>query len=168
MSQATRPPSTIDMFAGELDQEQAANVRVAAHTMDELERSIDDVRDVETRYWWVGAIAVVAFLVGASIVLYPGGMMEQIYRTIGPLVVTLLVVGFGLVCIAYGFAVRRRSAVDQEKFELNRQHFVPHNAYYFPPEAPGAAGRVVHYKPRKLKAVRSGPHDNIKPGRIWW
>jgi hypothetical protein len=161
-------PISLEQFLAELEPDLAEQARVAAIRMDELERSINDQRDIERRYWWVAAIAAVFFVFGAVLVLVPGEMTKPIYEVVGPFLTTLMICGLGIVGLVYAYLVRDRSNVDEEKFALNREHFVPHNAYYFPPEAPGEAGRVVRFTPRKMKPVMMGPHDRVQPGRSWW
>ncbi|MEM1307660.1 MAG: hypothetical protein AAGG99_09050, partial [Pseudomonadota bacterium] len=148
--------------------EQAGPARVAAHRMDQLERSIDDVRDIEGRYSWVGWLAGALFIAASAVVLFPGETMAPVFGLLGPLILTAMSVGLGLVIIIYGAVVRRRSEADAEKQALNREHFVPHDAYYFPPEQIGTRGRVVRFTPRKLKPRMAGPHDNVRPGTSWW
>lgn len=164
---STNHPIALDEFLASIDPELAASARVAAVRMDDLERSIDQVRDIEVRYWWVAAIAACLFLLGTIVVLVPGQYTAPIYAILGPFLITIMICSLGIVGLVYGYLVRDRSNVDDEKFELNREHFVPHNAYYFPSEIPDAAGRVVRYTPRKLKPVMMGPHDRVKPGRSW-
>ncbi|MEO1719395.1 MAG: hypothetical protein AAFR23_04100 [Pseudomonadota bacterium] len=168
MSKPQAPPVDLETFLSGMSDEAAGAARVAAHKMDRLERSIDDIRDIEWRYMWVGVIAAVLFIAGAFVVLYPGETVAPIFQALGPMVLTLMIVGLGLVIIVYGAVVRRRSAADEEKQALNREHFVPHDAYYFPPEMPGEIGRVVRFTPRKMTPKRAGPHDNVKPGTSWW
>lgn len=168
MSKSVRDPVSLEVFLAELSDEAAGAARVAANKMDDLERTVDDVRDIESRYGWVAALAGLAFVLGAVIVFYPSELVQPISDALGPFVITMMVISLGLVGLAYGFVVRRRSAVDATKQDLNREHFVPHKAYYFPPESQRDRGRVVFFEPRKLKAVRVGPHDDVRPGSSWW
>lgn len=166
-TETNNDPMPLEEFLRDLDPEVAGAARAAAARMDELERSIDHQRDIEWRYWWVAALAAVFFVFGTSLVLVPGEWTAPIYAVVGPMLTTLMICGLGIVGLVYAYLVRDRSNVDEEKFALNREHFVPHNAYYFPSEVAGQPGRVVRYTPRKLKAVMMGPHDRVLPGRSW-
>ncbi|MEO1693731.1 MAG: hypothetical protein AAFR55_00650 [Pseudomonadota bacterium] len=61
----------LEVFLDALAAEQAGPARVAAHRMDQLERSIDDVRDIEGRYSWVGWLAGALFIVPAQLCCFP-------------------------------------------------------------------------------------------------
>ncbi|MEO1709238.1 MAG: hypothetical protein AAFR70_03125 [Pseudomonadota bacterium] len=168
MSKPPREPVSLDVYLSELSDEEAGEARAAAERMDALERTIDDVRDLEQRYWWLGVVTGLLFVFGAFVTLYPSPFTEWVLGTFGLMGVSAMTAAFGLLVLAYGFIVRRRSAVDTIKQELNKAHFVPRDAYYFPPEGAGETGRVVFFTPRKLKPIIAGPHDNVRPGASWW
>lgn len=56
MSKPPREPVSLDVYLSELSDEEAGEARAAAERMDALERTIDDVRDIEQRYWWLGVV----------------------------------------------------------------------------------------------------------------
>jgi len=171
MTGKTRPPSEIlslEAFLERIDDEVAVSeARVAAAKMDALERSIDDVRDLEQQYAWLAIAAAVAFVAGAVIVLFPGETMATVYQIVGPFGVVMLLGGVPLLGLIYGLKVRHRSYVDLNKIALNRKHFVPYGGYYFPAERPEDPARVIVTTFREDKRPFSR-HDHVRPGASWW
>lgn len=162
-----RPPVDLATFLAELPPDAAGDARAAAHRMDELERSIDPIRDIEARYAWAAWLALAFFIAGAIIVLWPGEWAAAVFAVIGRLGVVAMLSGLPLLGFAYGMATRDRSRVDLNKIVLNRKHFLPHGAYYFPPEDPRGEGRVVFIEVRPEPKRRYTRHDHVRPGQLW-
>lgn len=169
MTEQTKPEQvSLQAFVGSFGNEDAADeARRAAHKMDVLERSIDDIRDLEERFRPLVIGAAIAFAIGAVIILVPHRWTFAAYQLIGSFGVVALLSGLPLLGAAYTVRVRKRSIVDLNKIALNRKHFVPHGGYYFPSEAPGGAGHVIRMTFRKPERRRWTKWDYVKPGRLW-
>ncbi len=154
----------INGFGNEHEAEEAQR---AARKMDVLERSIDDIRDLEERFRPLVIGAAIAFAIGATIILFPHEWTFAVYRTIGPFGVVALLSGLPLLAAAYTVRVRKRSIVDLNKIALNRKHFVPHGGYYFPSETPDEMGHVIRMTFRPPEKRRWTKWDYVRPGRLW-
>ena len=162
-----REPVALDVFLQDLEDTAAGEARAAAQKMDDLERSIDHLRDVETQYRWFAVTAALMFVAGTVVVLYPSDWSAMVYRTLGPLTFIVMIGTLPVLGGVYAFTVKDRTRADLNKAALNKKHFVPHNAYYFPAEQAGLSGRVVFFQPTKSPKRRFSRYDAIRPGQLW-
>ncbi|MGF1650893.1 MAG: hypothetical protein ACFCUN_10620 [Hyphomicrobiaceae bacterium] len=163
-SQSSPETLGLETFLTRLEPEAAAAARSAAMRMDEIEREIAHLEDVELNFIWPLRVGIVTFLVGAAIILLPGETTAAIYRWLGPGLVVVMLGILPLSGLWYGWQVRERSRGDFNKIALNRKHFVPHGAYYFP--SAGGAGHVVIVDFRDEK-VPFSRFDYVRPGQLW-
>lgn len=157
----------LEAFLAGLDDDAAAEARVAAAEIDRLARVGDGMAGVERRFLPWAAAAALLFALGLWLLFHP-----QI--RIGWWIAVMLA-ALPAVSIAYAVRVAPRTRADNRAEALNRQHFLPHGGLYFPPGERSAAVVRVDWTPPEpsepdlpiSKAPRDPRKREIRPGRIW-
>ncbi|MEM9028454.1 MAG: hypothetical protein AAGC70_08805 [Pseudomonadota bacterium] len=158
---------TLDAFIARLSDEDAGHARVAASQMDALEKRVAHLAEVDAKFARWAVWTLVAFVVGAVAAVVRTWPIGLVYALIGPIGIVALMSGLPGLALVYAFRVRERTSIDNQKIELNRHHFLPHGAYYFPPETDSGQGCVVEITERPPERRRYTRYDHLRPGRIW-
>jgi hypothetical protein len=156
----------LETFLAGLDENPAAEARVAAAEIDRLALVGDRMEGIERRYLPWGLSAAALFVVGLWLLVDP---------RIAPgwLPLALLLSALPAVGLHYASAVGPRTRADRAAEKLNRAHFLPHGGLYFPPgERPAAVVRVRWTPPEPEPPISEAPRDprkkrEYRPGRIW-
>ncbi len=167
MTETEQKRIALDEFLAGLPQERAEKAREAARRMLDNERTSARLRGIEAELKPFFIAAVVSFVIGLVILLFfsqPGGFLDRVSGG-WPLLAAAL--GFLPAVLAYyAFRIRGRSAVDQENYELNKTHFLPNGAIYFPSDRAGETQMVTLVEVDETAGARS-KYDKLKPGAIW-
>ncbi len=158
---------SLEAFLENLPQEEAANARVAAARMDELERSIDGLRDIEHRFMPYAIFSGVLFIIATVTVFGMHPVLGEARRIMGEVGLAAMLGALPALVIVYGFRVRERTRADSATLKLNNAHFLPHGGLYFPASTPDEAARVVLVDKSSEPSRRITKYDHIRPGRIW-
>lgn len=165
---ATRAPperTSLDAFVDGLDDEAAADARVAAARIDDLAHAGIAVAGIERRFAPWAILGAAGFVAGFILFFQPG----LVPRT---LIMALLAI-LPLVCGIYAWKVRHRTRADNEAEALNKSYFLPHGGIYFPPgDRPACVMRVSYTPPPGDLPLSQAPRDprkghDTRPGRIW-
>jgi len=164
-----RVPERIPLsaFLEGLPAEAADQLRDVATIMLRNEQAAVELRGVEAELRPYFYFSVCSFIAGLVAILYfsePGGLVDRIDGS-WPVVIAAL--GFlpGLMTY-YAFRIRKRSQSDVQNLDLNKAHFVPHGAIYFPSDSE-ADEQMVTLVDAQQAPGRPSRYDRLKPGTIW-
>jgi len=157
----------LSTFLDGLPAEVADQLREVAAVMLRNERAAVELRGVEAELKPYFYASVCSFIAGLIAILYysePGGLVDRID---GSWPVLIAALGFlpGLM-VHYAFRIRKRSQADAQSLELNRQHFLPHGAIYFPSDSEAEEQMVTLVEAHEARGRRLR-FDRVKPGAIW-
>ena len=164
MTVKTREKIDLQQFLEGLAEPARAEARAAAGKIEELDRTAQQVAEIERRFlpWAVGA--ALAFVIGAVLVFSDGDTFRQARDLLGFVPLAAMLAAFPIVAIAYGLKVRYRTRADREVWQLNQTYFVPHGGIYFPP---GEAKGGVYLTGPIEKQAKDWRDDKYRAGRIW-
>lgn len=157
----------LDLFLANLPGAEAGQLRAEAARIDELERYAMPVRGIEQTLRWPFIIAVVMFLAGLALFIVDNRHLEISRVWIGDIGLCVLLGALPVLTIYYAFKVRWRTRADKLAFDINKRHFLPHGALYFPASGTTEKPAVVivdetlAYRPKPTK------NDKLRPGAIW-
>lgn len=157
---------TLEKFLAGLSSEAAEPLHDVVATMMSNEQVAVRLRGIEAElkpFFITGALSFVAGLIAIIYFAEPGGLVDRITGA-WPLVIAALAF-FPTVLGYYAIRIRKRSQADIQNFDLNKEHFLPHGAIYFPSDSAASEQMVtlveIGAPPPKSK------FDYMKPGTMW-
>ena len=159
---------TLDAFLDGADGATAAQLRAIAAKIDELEKRTSKITEAEASMFPAIVGGGLMSLLGTAAMVSGVEAYNMFEGIIGKVGITILLAGLPVALAAYGLRVYPRSVADTQKMDLNKAHFLPHGALYFP--ADGASDEqacVVLVDTEGHKPLTKGRMDNLTPGRIW-
>lgn len=157
----------LNQFVDRLPKDAGESVREAADVMLRNELSAVPLRGVEAELRPFFIAAVLSFIVGLVVLIFfseTGGFLDQVA---GAWPILTAALGFLPAVLAYyAIRIRKRSQADIQNFDLNKEHFLPHGAIYFPSDSEAAEQMVTLVEVGEAPGRRS-KYDSLKPGTIW-
>ncbi|HUS95430.1 MAG TPA: hypothetical protein VMX97_01685 [Hyphomicrobiaceae bacterium] len=157
----------LESFLAGLPEEDASGLRAIASRMDEFERHALPVRGIERELRIPFLIAVVLFAIGLFLIFSGGWILVQARRTIGEPGLAALLGALPGLAAYYAYRVRWRTRADTQNFDLNREHFLPRGAIYFPATDAQGEAWIVRVAPDSGYKPKPSKNDKLKPGWIW-
>jgi hypothetical protein len=158
---------SLNRFLAGLPDETADELRDVARVMIGNEQIATPLRGIELELRPFFITAGLSFIAGMVLLIYfaePGGFLDRLDGG-WPLLIASL--GFLPALLGYyAFRIRRRSQADVENFDLNKVHFLPHGAIYFPSDS-GIDEQMVTLVEAVEQPIRRSKWDKLKPGAIW-
>ncbi|MEL6374794.1 MAG: hypothetical protein AAFR04_12595 [Pseudomonadota bacterium] len=132
MGARTRP-ERVDLatFLAPLDETQAAQMRAAAARIDELEAQTRAFEGIERRYVPAFAVGLALFVLALGVLLAPAPVLSVVEGSWRGLALSFMLGVLPATGAVFAWNVRHRTSADNEKFELNKTHFVPRGGLYF-------------------------------------
>jgi hypothetical protein len=159
---------SLNEFLAGVPAETSEQLSEVVATMMRNEQVATKLRGVEAELRPFFITAALCFIIGMVVLVFysePGGFLDSISGA-WPILTTSL--GFlpGLLTY-YAVRIRKRSQADVHNFDLNKEHFLPHGAIYFPSDAAVADQVVTLVDVNAPSGVRPSKYDKLKPGTIW-